>query len=146
MPKSLSTYKTEQQLVDVFCAVLESETSPWGKVALVREFGYIRGCTDVVAVDHRDQVLAFEAKLSRWRDALHQAYRNTCFAHLSYVFVPLSAAKRAVQYSYEFAVRRVGLCYAEQGQIIVCIPATLDDPIQPWLSKAAVAKTKEYQL
>ena len=37
-------------------------------------------------------LMAFEAKLKDWRYGLDQAYRNTCFAHKSYVVVPEATA------------------------------------------------------
>jgi hypothetical protein len=50
-------------------------------VSFACEFDYSRGRTDVVALRDGEHVIAFEAKLKDWRTALHQAYRNTCFAH-----------------------------------------------------------------
>ncbi len=80
----MSAYKNEQHLVETFLRSL-TECSPWGSVNTSSEFFYQRGKTDVVAVDEDGLVIAFEAKLTRWKKALQQAYRNTCFAHRSYV-------------------------------------------------------------
>jgi hypothetical protein len=49
----------------------------------------------VVALTSAGRVLAFEAKLKDWREALHQAYRNSCFANGTYVVLPKSAAELA---------------------------------------------------
>ena len=86
------TFTSEQTLVDTFVGLLETNRSPWGEVRLAREFDYSRGRTDVVAVADADTLIAVEAKLTDWKYALHQAYRNTCFAHRSFVLLPKEAA------------------------------------------------------
>jgi len=146
MTAQQSTYRYEQQLVDEFCVALQTETSPWGHVCITREFGYASGRTDVVAVDHSDIVVAFEAKLLRWREAIHQAYRNSCYAHLSYVILPAAAAKAVERHSKEFVWRGVGLCYAQEGNIVISIPAIPHTPIQSWLSTTAVVQARKYDL
>ena len=75
------TFATEQMLVDRFVGLLEANRTPWGEVSYTREFDYSRGRTDIVAVASPDTLIAIEAKLKDWKYALHQAYRNTCFAH-----------------------------------------------------------------
>src|SRR5437764_481965 len=81
-------YRTEAGLVRAFVSRLHADGGPWKVQGTAREFDYQRGRTDVVAVSGTGQVVAFEAKLDRWKDAMHQAYRNTCFSHLSYVLLP----------------------------------------------------------
>ncbi len=130
-------YESEHELVEAFCAALCADDSPWAGVAHMREFEYKRGRTDVVAMDSAGTILAFEAKLTRWRDALHQAYRNTCYAHFSYVVLPEQTAARARRHSWQFERRAVGLCCISRGGIVIAIPASKCDPIQPWLSRLA---------
>ena len=137
MVESTRPYASEQELVDAFCNALVAERSPWGSVIHTCEFGYKRGRTDIVALDSAGTILAFEAKLTRWRDALHQAYRNTCYAHLSYVVLPEETAARAQRHSKEFEIRAVGLCCVSRGSIEIAVPASNHDPIQPWLSQLA---------
>ena len=129
---------TEEFLVETFCTALETQSNPWGPVSLVREFGYLRGRTDVVAVNDDDCVIAFEAKLDRWRTALNQAYRNTCFAHQSYVLLPKQVAVRASRYPFEFERRGVGICHLDDGQVVVLRPARTVMPLQPWLAEQAL--------
>lgn len=131
-------YRTEEHLVRDLCNALVSQDTEWGQVNLVREFDYKRGRTDVVAIDRNRNVLAFEAKLTKWREALQQAYRNTCYAHISYIVVPKETAQKAEKYHREFARRSVGLCYTEKGVLVVCLPAKRQIPIQMWLSNAAI--------
>src|SRR5215813_3043218 len=103
-------YNSEKALVDKFVAKLRSSGSPWGSVSIRREFRYEGGLTDVIAIQEQGQLLAFEAKLVKWREALIQAYRASFFAHRSYVLLPESTARIAERYIAEFRGRRVGLC------------------------------------
>src|SRR4051794_35473675 len=99
------TYATEQKLVDSFIKLLKDDGSPWGPVRFVREFDYARGRTDIVAVAKAGVVIAVEVKLKDWKCALHQAYRNTCFAHRSFVLLPEAAALTARSFIAEFEKR-----------------------------------------
>jgi len=130
-------YPTERALVERFLGHLSASGTPWGPLDVAIEFFYHRGRTDVIARTKDGDVVAFEAKLKRWREALQQAYRNTCFAHLSYVLLPKSAARIAIHYEAEFVRRRVGLCFIDDGQLIVAFHPPRLEPIQPWLSAAA---------
>lgn len=139
----MSIYRSERSLVDKFVRHLRSRESIWGDVHIRREFDYQRGRTDILAVNGRGQVFAFEAKLARWRDALHQAYRNTCFAHESYVLLPPEAASVAQLFPDEFEKRNVGLCYLDRGRAVVIRKAARQQPIQPWLRELAVQCSRE---
>lgn len=131
-------FEREQDLVADFVALLETSDSPWGEMTYALEFFYHRGRADVIAVSEAGAVIAFEAKLSRWREAVQQAYRNTCFAHQSYVLLPRKTAQIASVYTDEFQARKVGLCYVEGGQITILHEAPVQVPIQPWLSNQAI--------
>jgi hypothetical protein len=135
-PQNMS-FANEQILVRLFVARLTSGTSPWGAVQVATEFYYQRGRTDIVASGPDDSVIAVEAKLKDWRTALHQAFRNRCFAHRSYVLLPKGVALRAFRYAGEFDRRQVGLCYLENTEIVVLHPAAECDPLEPWLSLRA---------
>src|SRR2546427_5324293 len=53
--------------------------------------------TEIYTLSLHDALpISFEAKLKDWRYALDQAYRNTCFAHKSYVVVPEATALTAL--------------------------------------------------
>jgi hypothetical protein len=141
--KEQGQYRSERLLVDHFCELLESGASPWGKLHIAREFDYRRGRADIVAVDCRGDVIAFEAKLRRWKHAMHQAYRNRCFAHRSYVVLPSHAARNAQREGAEFERRSVGLCHLNSGSVVVALPSARNIPIQPWLSQVASTKVRE---
>jgi hypothetical protein len=132
-------YSNEQALIDHFTDCLNSCTTPWGEVKFAVEFFYRSGRTDVVVLSDDGALFAFEAKLTKWRDALHQAYRNTCYAHYSYIILPEKTARMASRYAAEFAQRKVGLCYISEGYVIVLHKAVRARPIQPWLSEQAAS-------
>lgn len=133
----VSAYRFESNLVDEFLAVFHSSTA-WSQFKTSTEFDYKRGRTDIIAIDGNGTLIAIEAKLKKWRDALQQAYRNTCFAHRSYVLLPEKAASTASKHLTEFKRRKVGLCYLSEGEIVVIYEPPLVEPIQPWLSQVAI--------
>jgi hypothetical protein len=133
-----STYSSEMDLVKSICDILISDRSPWGSLNISLEFSFQRGRADIVAVDSSSHLIAYEAKLSRWRDALLQAYRNTCFAHYSYVILPYHVATRVSMASDDFRRHSVGLVAASPSELDVLIPSPFHDPIQPWLSESAI--------
>lgn len=137
------TFDSEQLLVDGFVALLEARDTPWGDVQFTCEFDYSRGRTDVVVLHSSGQIMAFEAKLNKWRSALHQAYRNTCFAHRSFVLLPKRVALTAAGYRQEFAARGVGLCYLDSEGLVVVEDAPVGFPIEPWLASAAMAHMQQ---
>jgi hypothetical protein len=131
-------YSTEKMLVDQFVRVLGSKENPWGPVSVSCEFFYSRGRTDVLAMAGGNLLIAFEAKLKNWRYALDQAYRNTCFAHKSYVVVPEATAQTAFAYVAEFRRRGVGLCCVDNaGGISVLEDPEVSTPIEPWIASQA---------
>lgn len=136
-------FETEQLLVDEFLTQLASSSTPWGEVQFACEFDYSRGRTDIVVLRDSGELIAFEAKLTDWRTALHQAYRNTCFAHRSFVLLPKRTAMSAVSFCQEFDSRGVGLCYVDQDGLVVLCEATALSPIEPWLASAAVAQVQQ---
>jgi hypothetical protein len=98
---------------------------------------------DVVALAGRGSCLiAFEAKLKEWRYALHQAYRNRCLAHMSYVVLPKTTAIVAQRYETEFKLRNVGLCCCEAGSIDLIFSPKSEPPLEPWLLQEATAATR----
>src|SRR5260370_608497 len=136
-------YKTEHNLIRQFVRRLQDVHCPWGRVTVSREFNYDRGRADlVVLAENGNHLMAFEAKLEKWREALQQAYRNLCFAHTSYVILPRHTALRAQLYSGEFAHRNVGLCYIEGDRINIAFTPQRSVPIEPWLMYAALAAVK----
>jgi hypothetical protein len=135
----MSVYDSEADLVRLFVdALLRVKDSPFETTTVGWEFDYRSGRADVISVTWDGEVVAFEAKLSRWRDALHQAYRNKCFAHQSYVLLPWDVAERAVTYQGEFEARRVGICALKDGTLVKLVDAPRHEPLQRWLADRAV--------
>jgi len=136
-------YSSEKKLVEQFVRLLDSQKNPWGPLSVLCEFFYARGKADVVALTDGDVLIAFEAKLKDWRYALDQAYRNTCFAHRSYVVVPKSTAMAAFAYVAEFRRRGVGLCYVDpSGEFIVLEESECSPPIEPWIAAQAARRAR----
>lgn len=131
-------FSNEKTLVLEFVNQLGTASSPWGTVKYGMEFNYQRGRTDVIAVSSEGKVIAFEAKLTKWKEALQQAYRNQCFADLSYVLLPETEVINASRYNFEFSKRGVGLCSVTENGINIIHHANESDPLQPWLRERAV--------
>lgn len=138
----VNTYSSEQALVEDLIRYIPEAGSPWRSEQIATEFFYGGGWSDVLVL-HEGQLVAIEAKLTKWRDALHQAYRNTSFAHRVFVCLPSDAAQRAMRYAGEFARRGVGLCTVLDGQIVIIHEARAHAPLQPWLAAAAVRAASE---
>lgn len=130
-------FPSEKNLVEKFIDYLEI-TSPWGELKLGTEFNYQRGRTDIIGVSSEGKVIAFEAKLTKWKEALHQAYRNQCFANLSYVLLPETEINNASKYNLEFNRRGVGLCCLTELGISIVHDAHETVPLQPWLRDRAI--------
>lgn len=142
-----STYRYESHLVEEFLSAART-SAIWDQMKTSTEFDYQRGRTDIIALGEDGMLIAIEAKLEKWRDALHQAYRNTCFANHSYVLLPEKTALLALKYLAEFERRKVGVCYISHGKIVIAYKPPMVEPIQPWLSKVAIdaisARAKDY--
>jgi hypothetical protein len=133
-----ASYRSESELVADLMQHLDRDGFSIGS-----EFNYSRGKTDVVVLDSgTGEVRAIEAKLTRWRIALHQAYRNTCFAHRSYVALPLNTAVAAARYSAEFLDRSVGILAVSKEGVEVLLEAAFAVPVQAWLTDAAIASVR----
>lgn len=131
-------YQREQELVAEFVSSATAEVvDSWGPLQVTTEFYYMRGRTDVVALTINRKVIAFEMKLKKWKEALHQAYRNTCFAHLSYVVVPEEVVELAIRCADEFHKRSVGICYLSEGKVVIALEARESAPLQSWLTQRA---------
>lgn len=129
-------YAKEQDLVDSFVERL-SEDEPWKRIEYSTEFNYMRGKTDIVVVSDKNEVIAIEAKLNKWRSALHQAYRNLCFADKSYILLPPDVAEIACSHEYDFNIRGIGICSIYENRIVVVKEASQNKPFQGWLKEQA---------
>jgi len=132
-------FRSEREMVDVLLAFLTSGASPWCLSGMQTEFEYSNGRTDVIGLLGSNIVLALEAKLTKWREALQQAYRNTCFAHQSLVVLPWEVAERASAYRQEFVRRNVGLCGVRLDGVVMLIEPCGIEPLMPYLTSKAIA-------
>ena len=135
------TYSLECNLVDDFILFLPS--SPFvemGPFSVSKEFDYNRGRTDIILLTATREIIAIEAKLEKWRYALDQAYKNTCFSNYSYVLLTKKTANLAMAHTSEFTLRGVGICYVSEGKIVILHNAAKTEPLQKWLFKLAQQK------
>jgi hypothetical protein len=131
-------FLSEKHLSQEFYDAIAGGNAPFNPRFLAHEFDYREGRADVVGSDHHGDLFAFEMKLRKWRDALNQAYRNTSFAHFSYVVLPYKAAQKAVRWRQEFVRRGVGLCSVSNEGVKVEIDAKRLIPLRPWLTQSAI--------
>ncbi len=132
-------YASEADLVQDFLELLQEGDSPWGAVETTTEWDYRTGITDVLARTPEGHLVAFEAKLTDWRRATHQAYRNTTFAERAYVVMPEKAAERAKLHTDIFSRYGIGLCSVQKNRVSIIIeaPALEDEPLLPWMHRRA---------
>jgi hypothetical protein len=136
-------FQLESQLVRELESLLIRSENPFAQLALGFEFNYVEGRVDVIGANDDDDLFSFEAKLKRWKTAVHQAYRNTSFSHYSYVVLPADAAHHAVKRRHEFERRGVGLCAVDQNGLTIHIPAARKQPLRPWLTDNAIEYIRE---
>ncbi|RPI18475.1 MAG: hypothetical protein EHM58_05315 [Ignavibacteriae bacterium] len=131
-------YTKESQLVKDFQKKLKTTRKKNVKcLNFATEFNYRSGKTDIIGITKDGFLIAFEAKLYKWKDALHQAYKNTIYAHYSYVVLPDKTATIALKFIDEFEKRGIGLCTINQSSIIVHIEAIKNCPYSVWLTEHA---------
>lgn len=130
-------YKFEKNLVTDFEGNIKHADNVFEISDFAFEFFYISGKTDIIASTNNGNLIAFEAKLNRWRVAMNQAYRNTAFAHYSYVLIPKPVVDNALKHKHEFERRGLGLCSIDPEGIKIEILPKRKEPIQPWLTNAA---------
>lgn len=133
-------YKLEAELMSDLKGRLAQGQTPLGEfVNLGDEFYFVTGRTDLLAIDTSGDLFAFEGKLSRWRTALHQAYRNLSYAKYSYVVLPEKSARQAIKYSRDFESYGIGLCSIGSDGIRCLINARAEkEPLFPWLQEKAI--------
>jgi len=117
---------------------LNRTISPFFKIKYAFEFYYNNGRTDNIGKARDGALIFFEAKLTHWRIALNQAYRNSSFVHFSYVILPRESILNALKRRHEFEKRGVDLCSIKSSEIEIEIPVLRKSPIQPWLTEMAI--------
>lgn len=133
-------YLDERSMVQDLSALLTSRTGPVRCSQIASEFDYNSGRTDLVGLGRNDVLHAFEAKLLKWREALDQARRNTCFAHYCYVALPKRAAESAMKARQDFQRHGVGLVVLTGRKATLAIRPRRNAPLLPWLTKVALAQ------
>lgn len=134
----MNMFQKEIDLTDSFDSALSKDDSPFFPTGLAKEFYYREGCIDLIITNDDGKLLSFEMKLNKWKQALHQAYRNSSFSHYSYIVLPSETAMRAKKHKNEFYRRGVGLCSINDKQIEIEIEATHSEPLRPWLTDSAI--------
>ena len=110
-------YRSEDALIEDFIGILQSGSGPFSDLYVRREFSHTDGRTDVVALNEKNKLYTFEAKLKKWKWAARQALRNTVFAHYSYVILP-SSMENTVDLGFDLlAETKIGLAFIERGRI-----------------------------
>ena len=130
-------FVSEANMVDQFVEFLGKGQSPWGSLQATTEWDYRTGIVDVLVRTKNGQLIAFEAKLSDWRRATHQAYRNTTYARRAYVLLPVDVATRVCAHEDFFSRYGVGLCSFDLDGISILIEAHEKEPLLPWLYERA---------
>ena len=116
-------FKYENELVAKFECNIYDRYNPFRITDVAFEFNYTNGRIDIVGICGRSILYAFEAKLKKWRDALDQAYRNSSFAHYSYVILPENVTKKALENKREFQRRGIGICTVNSSGIKIVFKA-----------------------
>lgn len=132
-------FATEASLVERFVGALQSGRTQFCSVQVSTEWDHKSGFVDVLVRDCSEALIAFEAKLTDWRRAFLQAYRNTAYANRAYVLLPQAIAHRALKAREEFEFRGIGLCSFDGTTIQVLIEATEQDVLLGWLRSRAHA-------
>jgi hypothetical protein len=133
-------YLNERTMVQDLSALVITQRSPVRCRQITHEFDYSSGRTDLVGLGLNDALHAFEAKLTKWRDALHQARRNTCFAHYCYVALPKRAAELAIKAKEDFLRYGVGLVVVSEQGAKLAIRPRRNAPLFPWLTQMALSQ------
>ncbi|MCB9895186.1 MAG: hypothetical protein H6839_12100 [Planctomycetes bacterium] len=107
---------------------------------LIMEFNYPGGRTDSLALFLRVGLVAFEAKLTNWRKALQQAYRNTAFADRSFVVLPERTAQLAMTHQEDFLSRHVGIISVSRTSFNVLLEAPAAAPVRAGVRSNAISR------
>ncbi len=132
-------YNLEKILVKDFKEHISCDNSPLEILTYATEFNYVSGKIDLLASNEKQQLIAFEAKLLKWKVALNQAYRNSSFAEYSYVVVPNNIIDRVKKFKNEFDKRGIGLISVNDEGIEIIFKSKYKKPIQPWLKQKGIS-------
>lgn len=119
---------TRRDILERYCGLTRDKLNE-GAIAPLLEMRLVQlspgGCVRLRSSWHRKiKLIAIEAKLLRWRDALEQAELYRGYADESYVVLPSSHAEKWRDMSAEFRRRGVGLFLVSNGDVrMVIAPA-----------------------
>lgn len=130
-------FLTESCMVESFVGALQAGRTAFGSVQVTTEWDHRSGFVDVLARDGAQELVAFEAKLTDWRRAFLQAYRNAAYANRAYVLLPEKTVHRALRDREEFEFRGIGLCAFNGREVKIVIEAAGQDPLLQWLRARA---------
>lgn len=136
--KATEGFMSECHMVDLLAKTIASGAVNWLQCPLIREFDYVSGRTDILCLALDNGIVALEAKLTNWRKAIHQAWRNTSFANSAYVVLPRDSADPALQHIEEFQDYGIGLCLVNEHHIEVISKSASHKPVIPWLHVKAM--------
>lgn len=129
-------FETESEFVEEFIWAM-MDKPPFAINQIAKEFNYQSGRIDLIACNKSNRLYSFEAKLKKWKDAIHQAFKNTSVSHYSYVILPCQMARSVSRFKDCFLEKRVGLATIEMGKVRILIQAPYNDPLRPWLTESA---------
>ncbi len=130
-------FASEATLVEAFVQKLARGRSPWGKLELATEWDHKSGSVDVLGRTRQKSLIAFEAKLTEWKRAYMQAYRNAAYANKVLVLMPAATVHRALAEAAEFELRGIGLCSFDGREIRVLIEPKEQDELLRWVRERA---------
>ncbi|MCC6678884.1 MAG: hypothetical protein IT436_17295 [Phycisphaerales bacterium] len=115
--------------------LLEGRLSEW-RLVKSRERGIVEVRASWVQAA---EVIAVEAKLTRWRDALAQATAYRRYADRAFVLLPKPSADLAIQHESAFRAAGVGLmAYDAQG--VACMIASRKARLHSWHREYALSR------
>jgi len=130
-------YELEKFLIEDFKESICHSNNVFDISDFAFEFYYQNGRVDIIGLTDDKKLITFEAKLTRWRTAVNQAYRNSSFAHYSYVLIPTDVVINAIRHRREFERRGLGLCSISPCGVDIEISAPQKNPLLPWLTQSA---------
>ncbi|MBS0659972.1 MAG: hypothetical protein JSR82_17165 [Verrucomicrobia bacterium] len=131
------SFSAEAELVEHLAELINGGEHGFATTHLLSEFDYKGGKADLVAISPDSEVYVFEAKITKWRKALEQAYRSSSYAHFVCVVLPARAAALASKRIDEFERRGVGLLQIQRGHLQTILAPKRSEPLLPWLTNTA---------
>lgn len=133
----MNIFRYEEDLIQIFISHIENGNGNFNFSNIIREFNYNNGKTDILGLSSEKKLYAFEAKLTKWKYAVNQAYRNTIFANYSYVVMPERLDMTVLKNIHFFEKRNVGLILVDHNSYRLVINAQRLESKRNWISDKA---------